>query len=1070
MKVLYRFIKIIEIISKLLYSIVSLLFIGFVAYLLGGHAFLNQAWGTDISNAIGILTWIDKYYPNIPFWFPVSGGGVSIVNSYPVFSFQIASFINKISSLNIIQSFTLLGFISILAMATSIYLFCSIRLKNQTVGLIAAIFFLMAPITWTWLIQWGFYAEVIAYTFVGFSIIFWDLFFTSFIKDGFINNRQRIYLFLTIVFLSLSFASHFTTGFVIIYLFAFYIIGFAIKKKEKKKILYRGTIALVIVAIASILLTLTISFPFQRYSGIAAQAGLTSGHSYEQIKMAELSVLKVLGFKIYDPKEFLFAVRAVSFPAIISIFAFIGILLSFRSARLISFSLFSIFALLLSTNGDFMYWTIKYIPQFLSAGIGWRAMFIVLRITWPILAAVGLVGVVSLPFFWAKKKALITPKKVIIAILSLALAAVSISGFVFFQKQEKRFFIYNYGAFKEYDIRNIFSDYDKQSKLWTDRCTYGKQKADEEYLYGGVKKWCNSPIHPHFLAYSVGERCDIFKNTNKEMPELCFPENLNEEKVLNFWNKCKENKNISLLCISRVPSIKEQLEIKNWPAFSLPNTFNPIPKFKNDLDNIAKINPNARIDIAPQMSPYSMAAQFYNVDNNLSQMHIYHATASLLLRFQGWQQMVYYLNLPQYSMPSVINDLARWFGINYVFSGGINESLFIQAGWEKSSRGFKFFEKNSLVDFSNKTAILAIGQSKLASYDQVLITSLLGAIPYEKAFLVWGKDSIDDYSLEELRNFDILILHGFNYKNKGKADKLLDEYVNKGGSVFIDTGWQYSVPEWESENPLSIIPLNELLWKDFGKTSNYTHGSSDLLKNIDVEKFGPLIYIDEPWGVSTSEDIRPNSTILISVNNNPLIMSWKYGKGKVVWSGMNIFVHSKQDQVKIYLEEIKFLNNIFTWLAPSKKSTNFNIAVLRDNPDRVEFTIKDDVPNGGFIYWKEGYFPDFKAKLVTKSNEKTSLSTYRGGPGFSLIKVPNAQKGDKVVYQYEKALSEKIAQLISIFTFILLIFLIIDGFLGKKSFLIKIMDKLKKTQGNIFTNISFKPKNIFKNNNEEEDY
>ena len=70
--------------------------------------------------------------------------------------------------------------------------------------------------------DWGFYAEVISHIFVLPAVIFWDLFFTSFLqKKGRIKNP--VYLFLTVIFLSFAFLSHFVTGFAQMFFFAFYI-------------------------------------------------------------------------------------------------------------------------------------------------------------------------------------------------------------------------------------------------------------------------------------------------------------------------------------------------------------------------------------------------------------------------------------------------------------------------------------------------------------------------------------------------------------------------------------------------------------------------------------------------------------------------------------------------------------------------------------------------------------------------------------------------------------------------------------------------------------------------------
>ena len=152
-----------------------------------------------------------------------------------------------------------------------------------------------------------------------------------------------------------------------------------------------------------------------------------------------------------------------------------------------------------------------------------------------------------------------------------------------------------------------------------------------------------------------------------------------------------------------------------------------------------------------------MMTPLYNVTRNLSQIHIYVASASLIHRFQGFQQIVYYLNSPMYDDPEMVNDINKWFGINYVFDvpsiySTSEENLFKRAGWEVFSGDwgngiYKYPKKNELAELSSKKTVLVIGQKEFATYDQVFTVSLLGTLPYDNNILVWGKDKIDDYSL-----------------------------------------------------------------------------------------------------------------------------------------------------------------------------------------------------------------------------------------------------------------------------------------------------------------------------------
>jgi hypothetical protein len=77
-------------------------------YLIG-----NDLLGNDAYSFFAVVDWINKYFPKVPFWYPISGAGVSIISGYPTLSAYIISLISRISPLDLVQTFRLYGFISI---------------------------------------------------------------------------------------------------------------------------------------------------------------------------------------------------------------------------------------------------------------------------------------------------------------------------------------------------------------------------------------------------------------------------------------------------------------------------------------------------------------------------------------------------------------------------------------------------------------------------------------------------------------------------------------------------------------------------------------------------------------------------------------------------------------------------------------------------------------------------------------------------------------------------------------------------------------------------------------------
>lgn len=1076
---------------RLFYLLLAVAAILVAAYALGGYEFLARGgWGSDLRSALSMLAWVDKYFPNVPFWYPLAGGGVSITHSYPVFSFYLVAILKRVSDLNLIQAFGVLGISSVFLMALGIYGFVALRFKNQTAALIASLFYLVSPIAWVWLFDWGFYAEAVSHMFVAPAIIFWDLFFTSFI-EGMEKFRNRIYLALAVACLSLAILTHFGTGFALMGFFGFYILGYTIREKERKKVFARGLLALSLVGSLALAATALTTLPFYRYTKIAAESGLTGLLSYGQVKESDLPISQVLSLQPAitelghpSPK------RHISFPTVVSFFAVLGVLLSLQSVRSFTLALFAIFALVLSTNVGFMFWIVRHVPWPFHTPFGWRFTFIALRVVLPTLAALGAIWIFKVPFFWARGKISGFIKGAFASLAGLILVGFALYQFGYLPKPEGR--PLNYGA-RGFDPRNIWSepklirlpDVTKEDgyvdvEVAADDCmkenTCGYME-DEECLAGfeeeGEAEWCRSPLRPYFLPLAVYGWCNWLTGSGGDH-ELCHPSELTEEQVKAFWQECREAQGFSNPCGIRFESLEEQILPAGWPEFKIAGGLNPSEWFGQVLERISAENPSARLDFSPYSPGLAMPAPYFNLDRNLSQIYIYAADSSLIRRFWGQEISAFYLEDPFYGKdPDLVANWTRWFGLNYLFFETSTDTRFLrEAGWEPwvssytdegvlTGGALKFSEENPLADLSEKPAVLVIGQNNVDAYGQVFRLASYGALPYEDAFIIWGKGTLDRYSVEELKNFDALALHGYAYSNPQKVSKTLADYVRQGGKVFIDTGWQYTVPDWESDDPLDIIPLKKLSWKNLGKASDYSLEDFEIGGTLDLSQFGPLDYQGEPWSVSTSEksDLRTGAQVILSVNDYPLVAAYKLGEGRVVWSGMNLFAHAKQKEA-LYREEVTLLKNLFAWLNEDSLVENFSVTYQRDHPDKVEFTVEEDVPNGGFLLWKEAYHPDFKASLVT-SNESpvTNLPIYRAGPGWALIKVPELKEGEKIVYEYKTPLVEKASSALSFLTlfFLIPLYLAEGILLREKSLALRLFTKLEEKLHFIFFELPRKP-------------
>jgi hypothetical protein len=62
----------------------------------------------------------------------------------------------------------------------------------------------------------------------------------------------------------------------------------------------------------------------------------------------------------------------------------------------------------------------------------------------------------------------------------------------------------------------------------------------------------------------------------------------------------------------------------------------------------------------------------------------------------------------------------------------------------------------------------------------------------------------------------------------------LEACIANGGSVFIDTGWQYWIPDWQLDEVPEFFPTNSLSWTDLGKASGFETNPAFVTNKVDL--------------------------------------------------------------------------------------------------------------------------------------------------------------------------------------------------------------------------------------------
>ena len=367
-------------------------------------------------------------------------------------------------------------------------------------------------------------------------------------------------------------------------------------------------------------------------------------------------------------------------------------------------------------------------------------------------------------------------------------------------------------------------------------------------------------------------------------------------------------------------------------------------------------------------------------------------------------------------------SIAGWYGLEYLF---IDDEA--KAAWASDSQQFKEFWRGHgyklykvvpstpLVSIGDRRKILVIGNRY--AYENIFWALIHTDFDSEFNAIVWIDKSVDKIDIEELRNFDIVILYGYHYRDRDEMMHVLKEYLNEGGNLLIDTGYS---PESESSELGEPFPISMTKRGDFGYNWSFTFRDSEILKDVDFTSFSPPRYGDTPWGVSYSfnQTIKPWAETIVWLYGHPIIVVGEYGGGRVVWCGLNLPYHAKSYRNR---EEAELLLRLLNWLSPPREKSSTEVEVDRPIPEKMIIPISGETERGASVFIRETYFPKWHA-YIEVGGERRKLDLYYSGPGFMLVILPEEVNAPtKLILRYETIRVEYVGYIITLCAIILLI-------------------------------------------------
>lgn len=341
-----------------------------------------------------------------------------------------------------------------------------------------------------------------------------------------------------------------------------------------------------------------------------------------------------------------------------------------------------------------------------------------------------------------------------------------------------------------------------------------------------------------------------------------------------------------------------------------------------------------------------------------------------------------------------------------------------------------------ILSATNASAISVF--SDLSGYEDLMRALAFSNVNSQKLVPVNAGRFIDDFKKEDLANFEAVILNNYTYHNKNKAFSMLSDFVKSGGKVFIDSGNENG--ESTAKNLPDIFPVSSFVREGLGKEWSI-EGVEDLITNgVDFSKFGPLIFNDQEWKLSaSSDDVRGGAKIILKHKGKPVLVKMSYGKGQVIWSGMNLLYHLNQYKSE---DEYKMFNNILNEIVKIEGPSALASDANWQKSEKVSITSGSGAK--GVLFKEEGY-RGWSAKLSSSGNKP--LKIYLAGPtfpGFMYVPV-NSDKPFRVDFNFS---GTKGAYLLHIIPLIFIIYLLdrifLDGILVTSRF--NFFSKITKTR------------------------
>ena len=885
--------------------VVAAAILGVISYVLSWQILFDGLPRGDTLFHLHLTTFVASTFPALPtWWYPWDGNGLPFREGYPLISHWLAVAASRLDGTNLTGGIQIVDFLVSPLCALGVYAFCDWRLRRPLAGLIAGVLYLLSPMSWFGLYSLGIFTDQVSTVLFMPAMIALDAAASAWAS----GNRGWSFRAAIVAFCV------FSTGVGLVApaqwpgaLAAVPFYALAIPAAARKSWLFAVTPGLLLV---SGLLAMFWVFPIRDYLGFIASRSPALVFNPADLSLLHLDTVLQLHPLSPNSDDRYSLTPAASIPALLGLVAAIWE----RRARVLV--VLVAFALVFGTQG----WALAPLGLIPNAqqftGVVHRPAVLYLQFFVPVLGGLGLVLVPQALLSRLARKAGPTgtrraPYSVrvaqaaasSIAMVALAALVLGFAGYV-----DKNPGHLSYGPVQA-DMRDIWQSHDST-------CPYPG---------GGDNPLCKSKLLS--AAFSVTElsaACRDAQGRVRSDVALCGAigdpdhpnSNVPDSVVHEALSWCTGS--ADPICRARYSSLADQLlDPSQWRAPAVGCSLTTCREFQRSLASLQSAFPQAPQRAAVNSDNYMLGMAFHEISGGASD----YTYAGQLVPSEALNSWL--VDNTLHSRGTAVKaELAEVLGLDTVALAGPSQlglaDDYRALGWQlvgqtDSVEVFRNPSPRGLAqEWPSGSNILVIGASQSSSadvYNDMFKYATSGRIPYSEGWLVRGRSPyIDDYSAAELSSYRAVVLLGYRYHDHDAAWNRVDQYAMAGGRVYVETGWQYVNPDWNSTTAPPALPVTDLHWGALDQNAPVT------VAGVTDPAWGSMSYQGSGWGASSSTGVRPGAEALVTVGNRVVVARWARGKGEVVWSGMNLLTHDASARSS---SEDAFVTDQFRQLLPA---------------------------------------------------------------------------------------------------------------------------------------------------------